>query len=236
VVLYVGNRQELLRDEERAEWLKTYGGKALEHLVIDADPLRGVHLRPLDEYVGLLIRHCRAEAITPDDLKKVVQKALGELGKTYDIKHIFRLLFFFIFPWELLPESLRRFGRDFTLSESDTICSRVLSEAFHSVGYPIRPIEVIENRAASNAKAIGVVSALRNRGRTAVRLLAGGRIKAALTRLTDERYLEFHLKASRHITPADYDLSRFFSVIKDRDDLTLDYKQIRMTTEDEEDA
>lgn len=226
-VLYVGDRRDLLTEEETLLWSKTFGNAALKHLVIDADPVLGVHLKPLDESIGLLIRHCRPEALSSDDLGRVIDHALAQLGKRYDIKHVARLLLFFGFPWEFLPESLRRFFVEFRLSESDTICSRVLSEAFHSVGYPIRPYQVMQNRSSLYNTAVNVATAVTHRGRSTLRLLAGGRFRAAFRRMTDERYTELHLKGTRYITPSDYDLSRFFSVIKDSGDLGIDYRALR---------
>ena len=224
VMLYVGDRRDLLSPAEVEEWTAEFGAQSLKHLVVDADPLRGVHLKPLDHSVGLMIRQCRPEALHPADRERVIEIALSQLGRGYDIQHIIRLLFFFAFPWELLPESGRRFVTDFTLSEDDRICSRVLSQAFHSVGYPIRPRDVIENRGATFRRALGVAAGLKHRGRSTLRLLAGGRVRAAFGRLTAKRYEQFHLKGTRYITPADYDLSRFFSVLKDPEDLAVDYR------------
>lgn len=226
VVLYVGDRQDLLTPEEIIEWRTRYGDDALRHLVIDADPVRRVHLRPVDEYVGLMIRHCRAEALSSKDNAKVVEHALNELGKEYDVKHILRLLFFFAVPWELFPEGVRRFITDFTLSESDQICSRVLAEAFHSVGYPIRPLEVIQERGSIQTTALQLALGIRHRRRSAARLLAAGKLQKAYERITDKELALLHLKEQRHITPSDYDLSRFFSVIKDSQDLKIDYHNI----------
>ncbi len=223
VVLYVGDRQDLLKPNEREEWLARFGAEALKHLIVDADPLRGVHLRPIDEYVGLMVRHCRAEALSDEDAKKVCEFAIGELGKEYDIRHIIQLLFFFAIPWELFPETVRRFATEFSLSESERICSRVLSEAFYSVGYPIRPLRVIQNRRAVHGRPLRILTGVTRRGRSAAKLFFGGRIGAAFNRLGDERYVEISQKGTRYITPADYDLSRFFSVIKDAEDLSIEY-------------
>ena len=224
VVLYVGDRADLLSPAEREEWTKQFGEAALAHLVVDADPVRGVHLKPLDDSVGLMVRQCRATALSMADRKQVVDRALSQLGREYDKRHIGRLLLFFAFPWELLPEGWRRAITDFTLSEDDRICSRVVSEAFHSVGYPIRPLEVLTNRASPAKKTLSIARSVKHRGRSAIRLLAGGRVKAAVTRLTDDRYAQLLLKGTRYITPADYDLSRFFDVIKNPEDLSLDYR------------
>lgn len=227
VVLYVGDRRELLTEAERAEWTARFGEASLKHLVIDADPARRVHLKPLDDYVGLMLRQCRPEALSVDDVDQVIDNALSQLGRDYDIKHIWWLLIFFAFPWEILPESLRRLSTDFTLSETDRICSRVVSEAFHGVGYPIRHASIIRDRGMFHTAGLGFATGITHRGRSAARLLVGGRVRAALSRLTDKRYTEIRLKGERHITPADYDMSRFFSVIKDSEDLAIDYREAR---------
>ena len=227
VVMYVGDCRHLLSEAEIDEWKSRFGEESLRHLVIDADPVRRVHLKPLDDFAGTMVRQCRAAALSPEDLNTVVDTALSQLGRQYDIKHIIRLLFFFAFPWEILPEAFRLFITDFALSENDRICSRVLSEAFHSVGYPIRPVGVSNHRGPIRDRAIVVAAGLRSRRRTAVKLLLGGRLKKAVNRLTDTRYTEIHLRGARHITPADYDLSRFFSIIKDEHDLEIDYRQAK---------
>ena len=224
VVLYVGDRRDLLTKDERDEWQHKFGESALKHLVIDADPIRGVHLKPIADFVGLMLRHCRPEAIRGEDIERVVRIALSQLGREYDIIHIVRLLFFFGFPWELLPESLRRMYTDFTLSESDRICSRVLSEAFHSVNYPIRPLEVVQSRGDFHRAALGVAFGLRRRAKSAATLFRSGRMGKGIKRLAAQRYTEIHLRSHRHITPADYDLSRFFTILKDEDDLHFNYR------------
>ena len=223
VVLYVGDRSELLTEAEKLEWSKKFGKRCLKHLLIDADPLKGVHLRPLDEYMGLMVRHCRPEALSPQDIDRVIESALSQLGLEYDIKHILNLLIFFALPWRLFPKFIRSVFTDFRISREDRICSRVLSEAFHSVGYPIRPVELKLGNSTVYRRTIGVIAGMRERGRSAMRLLVGGRVKAGLSRLSNDRYMELKLKVPRHITPADYDLSRFFSIIKDKSDLQIEY-------------
>lgn len=229
VVLYVGDRRDLLSEKEKNEWIEIYGKECLSHLVIDADPLFKVHLRPLDDYAKYMLRHCRPEALTKEDTVKVIDYALKQLKKRYDIGHIIRLMFFFATPWELFPQGVRRFVTDFSLSEQDTICSRVLAEAFESVGYPIRPTYIQYGQGSISRGALKLSKGLRDRGKSAFKLLRGGKISSAIHRLTDDRYTEIHLRGSRHVTPADYDLSRFFSVIKCEDDLSIDYWNAKTT-------
>lgn len=224
IVLYVGARTDLLSEAECREWSERLGPAALQHLVVDADPVHRVHLRPLDDYAGLMLRHCRADGLHDDDVPLVIDRALAQLGREYDVRHILRLLAFYAFPWGYLPERLRRVVTEFTLSDSERICSRVVSEAFTSVGYPIRGLALVRSRGTLPGRALGFARGLRRRSRTAARLLVGGRVRSALSRLTDQRYTELHLSAEHHITPADYDLSRFFSIMKDPDDLAVDYR------------
>ena len=228
VVMYVGDRQDLLSEEEKEDYTAKFGAAALKHLVIDSDPIHRVHLRPLDEYAGLMVRVCRAEALLKEDLDIVISQALSQLGREYDIKHIIRLLFFFAFPWELLPETLRRTITDFTLSEDDRICSRVLSEAFHSVGYPIRPLRVLHDKGPIHSRTFTLAKGLRSRSKSSMKLFRGGRWLSAFNRMTDKKYAEIHLKGARHITPADYDLSRFFSVVKSEEDLKIRYRDAKV--------
>ena len=228
VVLYVGDRSELLGEKEKKEWVERYGPRCLKHLVIDADPIRKVHLKPLDDFTGLMLRHCRAEALSQADKQKVISDALSQLGREYDIKHILRLLVFFAFPWELLPEVARKWVTDFTLSEDDRICSRVIAEAFHSVGYPIRPLKIITYKSAQKSPLSKLVKGFRLRRRSTVQLLMRGKINPALKRLTRSKNIEIHLGGPRHITPSDYDLSRFFTIIKDEEDLNIDYTQAKI--------
>jgi hypothetical protein len=176
------------------------------------------------DYKKYMLRQCRPEALTKNDVKTVVNSALSQLGKSYDIKHIFRLMLFFTIPWELLPQGFRRFASDFSLSEQDTICSRVIAEAFESVGYPIRPTYIEYGQGNISRNALRLSKGLKTRGLSAFRLLRGGKSKQAFKRLMSERYTEIHLRGVRHVTPSDYDLSRFFSIIKNPDDLEIPYK------------
>jgi hypothetical protein len=229
VVLYIGDRSDLLTEEEKKDWTDQFGKESLKHLVLDADPLHKVHLRPLDDYKQYMLRHCRPDALTKEDKKKVADCALKQLGKHYDVGHIIRLMFFFAVPWELFPQGVRRFVTDFSLSEHDTICSRVLAEAFESVGYPIRPTYIQYGQGTLSRGALRISKGLRHRGKTAFRLLRGGKIGSAFSRLADDRYTEIHLRGARHVTPADYDLSRFFSIRKCEDDLNVEYWNARTT-------
>lgn len=224
VVLYCGDRRDLMRPEDIEYWTARHGQASLEHLVLDADPVRGVHLRPIEEFVGQRIRHCRATALTEEDRNKVLDMAMSQLGKDYDTTHIVKLLFYLAFPWGLFPKSIHGIFTSFALTDSDTICSRVVAEAFDSVGYPIRPTEIVETQTPLEKHALGIAVGFARRRRSAARLLRAGKVRDAFTRLTDKRLAEVHLRQGRHVVPGDYDLSRFFDIIKDPGDLLIGYQ------------
>ena len=163
VVIYVGNRKDLLEEKEIEEWSSKFGADSMEHLVIDADPIKGVHLKPVDDFAGYVLRHCRAQALDQEDCQKVVDVSIAQMGREYDIKHILKLLLFFALPWELLPAVARRKIRDFTLSEDDRICSRVIAEAFHSVGYPIRPLKIVNYKTKEKNKLSAILSGMKHK-------------------------------------------------------------------------
>ncbi len=74
-------------------------------------------------------------------------------------------MLFFAVPWELLPQGVRRFVSDFTLSEHDTICSRVIDEAFESVNYPIRPTYIEYGQGLLSKEALRYTKGIRHRGK-----------------------------------------------------------------------
>ena len=228
VVIYVGNRKDLLEEKEIEEWSSKFGADSMEHLVVDADPIKGVHLKPVDDFAGYVLRHCRAQALDQEDCQKVVDVSIAQMGREYDIKHILKLLLFFALPWELLPAVARRKIRDFTLSEDDRICSRVIAEAFHSVGYPIRPLKIVNYKTKEKNKLSAILSGMKHKRKTASKLLMSGKLSPALKRLSSQNKTEIQLGAPRHITPADYDHSKFFVIIKDEQDLNIDYKDAKL--------
>ena len=102
-----------------------------------------------------------------------------------------------------------------------------MAEAFDSVGYPIRPTEIVETHTPFEKRAISLAKGFTRRRQSAARLLRAGKVRAALNRLTDKRLAEIHLRQGRHVVPGDYDLSRFFDIIKDPDDLLIAYEGAR---------
>ena len=93
---------------------------------------------PLSRYATYNTRICRPVGLTDEDRQRIVDFMIGKLGTKYDLSNIFDLLrYFFPIP---IPSRFRR--RMIALGSGDptrAICSSLIAQAFHSVGYPILP-------------------------------------------------------------------------------------------------
>ncbi len=110
-----------------------------EHLLIEADASNGVIAVPLDKYKDFNIRICRPYGIDQQDLYKVIEEVISNLGKHYDHENILDLALL------LLPAAINPFKKRTIqaclggCSEYKVICSGMIAKAFQSVGYPIVP-------------------------------------------------------------------------------------------------
>ena len=108
-------------------------------VLLEADVSAGVRLVPLSRYAAFHTRICRPVGLTFPEIAAVIQFALQRVGHQYDVKHIFDLVRYLI-PNPPVPMRWRR--RLLALGSGDptrAICSALIAEAFHSVGYPILP-------------------------------------------------------------------------------------------------
>ena len=108
-------------------------------VLLEADVARGVQLVPLSNYASLHTRICRPVGLTAQEIASVVQFAVRRVGYQYDVKHIFDLARYLI-PNPPVPVRYRR--RLLAVGSGDptrAICSALIAEAFHAVGYPILP-------------------------------------------------------------------------------------------------
>lgn len=111
------------------------GGRVL----IEADMVHGVWAVPLSRYASFHTRICRPVALKPEDVERVVHYALSRLGHKYDMKNMIDLARY-LFPTPPVPRRWRR--RMLALGSGDptkAICTSLIAQAFHSVGYPILP-------------------------------------------------------------------------------------------------
>ncbi|MES2305254.1 MAG: YiiX/YebB-like N1pC/P60 family cysteine hydrolase [Gemmatimonadota bacterium] len=108
-------------------------------VLLEADVSRGVQLVPLSNYSSLHTRICRPVGLTAQEIGAVIEFAIHRVGHQYDMKHIFDLARFLI-PNPPVPVRYRR--RLLAIGSGDptrAICSALIAEAFHTVGYPILP-------------------------------------------------------------------------------------------------
>src|SRR2546427_8722660 len=131
-VLYVGD--ELLRrfPAER-EALVARHGRDAEHMMIEA-LLEGVLASPLSKYASFNLRICRPVGLQREDLQRILDEVIAQIGLRYDVKHILDLARYF-FPVSLIPRRFRRralqFGSGLT---TQVICSSIIGRAFQNVG------------------------------------------------------------------------------------------------------
>ncbi len=187
-VLYVGD--ELLRRlPDRREALVDQYGIEAGHMVIEALMEGGVVASPLVKYLEMNIRVCRPRGLRTDDLARIVDEIVAQLGSSYDVDNFLELASYF-FPVTLIPRRLRRRALEQAGElTTDVICSSMIGRAFQNVGFPILPaVEPAANEPQ------GWVDWLRRR-------------KTRYPAL-------FHRQRETLITPRDFDLSPYFDVVK----------------------
>lgn len=109
--------------------------------LIEADLKDGVIRIPVETYKGYHTRICRPVNLDPKDLEVIIANLISKQGLSYDIKNIINLLKY-LFPFHPFK---KLGGSSFICLGSDdptkVICSSVIAQAYHEVGYPIFPIE-----------------------------------------------------------------------------------------------
>lgn len=201
--LYVGD--ELLRPHYglRDEVLSRFGESA-RFLLLEAVVGHGVIASPIDKYEFYNIRICRPADLHPRDAQVVVEEVVRQLGRPYDVQHVWELARFF-FPVSLVPARWRRAALQLgTDPRNAVICSSMIAEAFARVGYPILP-----------AVAVGGPPSRRSWWRLRLRTPPAARVR-------------FRRRHPALVTPRDFDLSPYFEIIKFNHlgQTRLDYRSI----------
>src|SRR5262245_49007923 len=204
-VLYVGD--EILRrfPGQRDALLATHGRDA-NHMIIEA-LMDGVVASPLSKYASFNLRVCRPSGLRSDDLHRVMDEVLAQLGVRYDVKNLLDLARYF-FPVSLIPRRFRRralqFGSGLT---TQVICSSLIGRAFQNVGFPILPTTMPGGPALGQRRLLD-----RMLGRTPPPYPA-----------------VFRRQVPSIITPRDFDLSPYFEIIKFNpvEAARFDYRRIR---------
>ncbi len=173
-------------------------GDQAKHMVVEAITGNGVIVSSLDKYEFHNLRVCRPYGITKSDIKEVVDNVLGNIGREYDDRNIYDIAFSLL-PFGLNP--WKKKNLEICIGNCDEFavtCSGLIAKSFHSVGYPISP---------------------------AINIADDNKILIEDGNPYGHNYTKRHFS---QITPADFDLSPNFKVIKFNiiEDGDFDYKSL----------
>lgn len=138
--LYIGTPNDI-QDATLKEKVSTLPNvNPLSQLLVESDVGIGTVISPITKYQDDHIRILRPQGLSANDIQKVIDYAIGRLGKRYDVRHVFDLLRFLI-PWGLFPKTWRStlFAQN-ALQPTEDICSSMIADAFHSIDFPILPL------------------------------------------------------------------------------------------------
>ncbi|HLK11689.1 MAG TPA: YiiX/YebB-like N1pC/P60 family cysteine hydrolase [Candidatus Binatia bacterium] len=203
-VLYIGDELVRRKPARHAALLERHAADA-EHLIVEALMEEGVTASPLAKYERYNLRVCRPIGLRRDDLARILDEVLGQLGHRYDVQNVVDLARYF-FPVSLIPRRLRRRALGFGSGlPTEVICSSMIARAFQNVGFPILP-------------ALTPDPEPRPRRRWA----------ELLGRMAPYPAI-FHRQVETLITPRDFDLSPYFEVVKIApvERAKFDYRRIR---------
>ena len=114
-------------------------------MLVEADILEGVRLVPVSRYLESHTRICRPVRLSPEHIEAAVEHAVARVGQHYDLDNIVDLVRYLI-QRPPVPEHWRRRMLAFGGGEpTRAICSSLIAQAFHSVGYPILPKLIVDN-------------------------------------------------------------------------------------------
>lgn len=109
------------------------------HMLIEADMSEGIRAVPVDYYATFNTRICRPIGLGEAACQKVIDYMISRLGHAYDLDNIIDLLRY-LMPNPPVPSRWRRGLLELGSGEpTKAICSTVIAQAFHSIGYPILP-------------------------------------------------------------------------------------------------
>jgi hypothetical protein len=192
--IYVGDEPLRRSPELRRELMEKYGEEA-HYLLVEALVESGVVVSPVSKYRDFNIRICRPHQLTVADQAVVVNHAIANVGRTYDLKNLFDLARYFL-PVSIVPARLRRQALEFGSTDpTRVICSSMIAECFARVRFPIVPrYEPIPQEALTAPP--GRYSWLERFSR----------------KVPDTHLLR--MVSPTLITPRDFDLSPYFEIIK----------------------
>ena len=138
--LYIGRLHDIEDPELRALVIQHYGDAPGHQLLVESELGLGTVVRPLHTYEGEHLRIARPHGLSHRDAQEIMRFAIFKLGTRYDIRQIFDLARF-LFPWWILPRRYRStlFSQSIG-TQTRTVCSTMIAEAFNFVQFPILPL------------------------------------------------------------------------------------------------
>src|SRR5205809_7318707 len=101
--------------------------------------LEGVLASPLSKYANFNLRICRPIGLQREDLQRILDEVIAQIGLRYDVKNLLDLARYF-FPVSLIPRRFRRRALQFgSALTPQPLRSRILGRAFQTVGFPMLP-------------------------------------------------------------------------------------------------
>ena len=172
------------------------------HVMIEADLDEGVISIPVSKYSAAHTRICRPVGVSLADIDQVSRFAIARIGYAYDLTNFMDLFRYFL-PLPPVPSYLRRrllaFGAG---SPTRAICSTLIAEAYHAIGYPILPaIGIAEAEAA--ARGDDTPTAVRNRE-------------------------ILHIQHHSLFAPRDFDISPYFTIVKPTLETGFDFHRFEL--------
>ena len=138
--LYIGRLRDVQNPAVRRRIAAVYDGHPNDQLIIESLLGRGIVINAVDKYRGDHVRISRPRGISRADLQSVTAVAVGNLGRSYDVRQIFDLARF-LFPWSVLPRRWRSsLFQHYAGTEARYICSSMIAESFMAVRFPILPV------------------------------------------------------------------------------------------------
>jgi hypothetical protein len=216
LALYIGD--ELVRHEETREATLAKFGDDANRLMIEALP-EGVVAVPADKYLHLNIRVLRPYRLRAEHLQQVLDEAIAALGWHYDLRNIVDLMRYFALL-AVAPARTKNRSRFGSRAPTEVICSSLIGQIFHHVGFPILPRVEFSSAEPHVLRPPRSWRRLWSRGHQPT---------------TRGLYYRRH---PTMLTPRDFDLSPYFEVVKFNIIAGggFDYRQIRWAEEDAEAA
>ena len=170
------------------------------HVLVEAELGCGIISSPLSRYTHAHTRICRPVGLGAAEIDQLVAYVISRIGDGYDTRNVVDLARYLL-PNPPVPARFRR--RLIALgsgSPTRAICSTLIAQAFEAVHYPVLPI----------------IECLHE--------IPGGKVTGDDLVANQARQREImHIRHHTLYTPADFDVSPYFAVIKPTIEGGFDY-------------